>query len=76
MGEGDTPLVSLDLGVLDPRFAEVDYSTEAVGRVLSLVEGSEGGHNEDSFNRDPDVAKHFEDIANSFIEYINKSIQV
>ena len=71
MGESDVPSVSLDLGVLDPRFEEVNYSTESVGRVLSLVQGSEGGHNEISFK--PDAAKHFEDIANSFVEYINKT---
>jgi hypothetical protein len=71
MGESDTPLVSLDIGVLDPRFGKVNYSTEAFGRVLSLVEGSEGGHNESSFR--PDAAEHFEDIANSFVEYLEKN---
>ena len=74
MGNSDTPSVSLDLGVLDPRFGEVNYSTESVGRVLSLVKDSEGGHNERSFK--PEAAEHFEDIANSFVEYINKNLSI
>ncbi len=71
MGESDTPSVSLDLGILDPRFEAVNYSTESVGRILSLVQDSEGGHNESSFN--PEASKHFENIANSFVEYINRT---
>lgn len=71
MGESDTPSVSLDLGVLDPRFEAVNYATESVGRVLSLVQDSEGGHNENSFNSE--ASKHFENIANSFVEYINRT---
>lgn len=70
-GKSESPSVSLDLGVLDPRFEPVDYLTESVGRVLSVVEGSEGGHNESSFR--PEAFKYFEIIANSFAEYINRN---
>jgi hypothetical protein len=71
VGESDVPSVSLDLGVLNPKFDEVRYSTESIGRILSLVAGSEGGHNESSFK--PDAYKYFENIANSFIDYIDRT---
>jgi len=71
IGESDSPLVSLDLGILNRKLKDVTYGTESVGRILSLVEGSEGGHNESSFR--PEASKHFEDIANSFVEYINRT---
>ena len=71
MGKSESPLVSLDLGILDPRFEDVDYSTESVGRILSLVEGSQGGHNESSFR--PEASAHFSDIAKFFEDYLNRT---
>ncbi len=67
-------VVSLDLGtgVLASqaqvlRDAKV-YPSQNVGRVLDLVAGSEGGHNEASFG--PEIAEHFTDLAHRFADYM------
>lgn len=66
---GKPPVVSLDLGtgVIDKE-ADI-YPSQRVGRVLGLVEGSEGGHNEASFSTS--AALHFEAIAKGFNGYIS-----
>jgi hypothetical protein len=69
IGEPDKPaVVSLDIGVGKPDREGGVLPSQRVGRVLELVESSEGGHNELSFS--PEMAERFPEIAQSFREYI------
>jgi len=74
-GEADKPpTVSLDMGVGKPDRVAGIWPSQRVGRVLELVEGSEGGHNELSFK--PEVAEHFPDVAERFRGYIESKFVV
>lgn len=75
IGEADKPpVVSLDMGVGKPDREAGIWPSQRVGRVLELVEGSEGGHNELSFR--PEVAGHFPEVAARFKGYIeNKFVK-
>lgn len=65
---GKEPAISLDLGTgLPDREAKI-YPSQRVGRVLELVQGSEGGHNEASFSTE--TAKNFKAIAHKFVDYM------
>ncbi len=66
--EEKPPVVSLDLGVGKPDREEGIWPSQRVGRVLGLVEGSEGGHNELSFK--PETAGHFPKVAEQFRNYM------
>ncbi len=66
--EDKPPVVSLDLGVGEPDREDGIWPSQRVGRVLGLVEGSEGGHNELSFK--PETAEHFPEVAEQFRDYI------
>lgn len=69
IGEADKPpVVSLDMGVGKPDRETGIWPSQRVGRVLELVEGSEGGHNELSFR--PEVAEHFPEVAERFRGYV------
>jgi len=63
-----SPAVSLDIGVGKPDRDAGIWPSQRVGRILELVEGSEGGHNELSFR--PEVAEHFPEIAETFERYL------
>jgi hypothetical protein len=65
---GKPAVVSLDLGTGIPDREEGIYPSQRVGRVLSLVEGSEGGHNEASFSAKS--AQYFKDISHSLTDYM------
>jgi len=66
---GENFAVSLDLGIGKPDYQNDVWPSDRVGRVLSLVEGSEGGHNEASFL--PVTPSEFADIANQFEDHLN-----
>ena len=70
---GKKPVVSLDLGTGVPDREVGMYPSKRVGRVLGLVAGSEGGHNEASFS--PEAARHFEAIAHSFVSFMEKRFE-
>lgn|GEM_PF-1697195 len=71
---GKAPVVSLDLGTgLPDRRAEI-YPSQRVGRVLGLVVGSEGGHNEASFSSE--AARHFESIAHKFVDFMENKFEI
>lgn len=63
---GDAPTVS-NISRHTPISAN-RYASASVGRVLSLAEGSEGGHNEGSFS--PRAVTQFEPLANSVLDYL------
>lgn len=65
---GKPTVVSLDIGVGKPDRSAGIWPSQRVGRVLGLVEGSEGGHSELSFK--PEVANHFSEVAEKFRGYI------
>ncbi len=65
---GRPAVVSLDLGTGRPDREAGVWPSERVGRVLGIVEGSEGGHNEASFS--PESAEHFTSLANEFTNYM------
>ncbi len=69
-GLAEKPKVSLDLGTGESFFVSGEYQTLRVGRVLSLAEKSEGGHNEGSFSEA--TMENFEQIAEKFGEYLMK----
>lgn len=71
---GKKPVVSLDLGTGSANREANSYPSQRVGRVLGLVEGSEGGHNEASFSLE--AATHFKDIAHQFVDYMNDKFEL
>jgi hypothetical protein len=62
------PVLSLDLGTLSGKENTGARATESVGRILSMVEKSQGGHNERSFSQKGVV--QFRPIAKRFEEYL------
>lgn len=67
------PVVSLDLGTGLPNNESGIYPSQRVGRVLQLVEGSEGGHNEASFS--PEAVENFESIAKNFVNFMERKFE-
>jgi hypothetical protein len=71
IGEVDKPpVVSLDFGVGKPDRASGIWPSMRVGRVLELVEGSEGGHNELSFGLE--AAAYFPTVAETFRNHMER----
>ena len=66
-------MVSLDLGTGLPNNESGMYPSQRVGRVLQLVEGSEGGHNEASFS--PEAVENLESIAKKFVNFMERKFE-
>ena len=69
-GLEEEPRVSLDLGVGESYYRSGVYPTARLGEVLSLVERSEGGHNEASFSTSS--SRRFGEVAKTFKDYMTR----
>ena len=64
------PVVSLDLGTGPAQKVSGEYPSARIGRLLSALPGSEGGHTEGSFK--PEAVDHFVQTARSVSEALSK----